>query len=112
MLKPRGIGPESPWELMLPESLLNALKMTLGGMICLKSFLFLTHTLCVHRLYLYCVQLKTSQKALPKHTQCLFGPDPDHGKIQCVLPLQVLPLLTSPHAAFDCLLTGMGHLAF
>lgn len=59
-------------------------------MVSLKSFLFLTHMLCVHRLYLYCVQPKISQKTLPKHTYTIFIWRSDNGKTQCVLSLQAV----------------------
>lgn len=61
VLKSRRMWPENPWELTLPEPLLNQLQK--AKMISLKSSLSSTHALCVQRVHLYCEQSETSVKA-------------------------------------------------
>lgn len=77
MLKPRRTG-LSPWELTLPEPLLNALQK--GKMISLKFFLFWTYTLlCTYGLSVLWAPWNRCQ-SIPQY---LSGPD--HGKNTCSL---------------------------
>lgn len=72
VLKPRRMGLGSPWELTLPQPLLNPLQK--GRMIPPKFFLCLTHALCVHMVYLYHDQSEISVKACQwKYTMCSFS---------------------------------------
>lgn len=78
-------------------------------MISLKSFLFLTHALCVPGVYLCCEQSEMSVKA---YHNTYLGQIVEKYNVMCFLSSKYCFLLTARRATYNFLLTDMGHMAF